>query len=434
MESTLDLSLFPQTTSIDPRGNLAIAGHDLAELADQYGTPLYLYDGATIRRQLERLTTLLKRFYAGETTVAYAGKAYFSPAFAAKLTALGLGADVVSLGELNTARKAGFPARVVHLHGNNKSQEELRAALEWNLQSIVIDSLDELTFLEELAANRGRPARIWLRITPDLTVNTHRHIETSHLESKFGLHVQNGEAGEAIRRAAASRWLNLTGLHTHLGSQIRDAEPYRKAIDLLIETAAAVQFIPEEISPGGGWGVRYTADDPDDDAEPWVRAAAEAVQDGCAAHGWPLPRLVLEPGRWLAAKAGVAVYSVGAQKTTPGGIRLAAIDGGMADNPRVALYQARYTALPVKNPEAPAARKTRIVGKFCETGDVLIDEVMLPPLERGDLLAVPVSGAYQLSMASNYNYAARPAVLWLEDGSVEVLQKREQPDYSGWLA
>lgn len=429
-----DLSLFPISTSLDPRGNLSIAGFDLADLAAQYGTPLYLYDGSTIRRQHERLIQLLKRYYAGETTVAYASKAYYARAFAARLTALGLGADVVSLGELHTARTSGVPAHLVHLHGNNKSEDELREALEWNIQAIVIDSLDELAFLEKLSTSRRKQARIWLRITPDLTVETHHHIQTSHLESKFGLHIQNGEAAEAIRRALASPWLKLTGLHTHLGSQIKHSEPYRKAIDLLIETAAANHFIPEEISPGGGWGVRYTNDDPDDDPEPWVRAVAEAVQDGCAEYGWQLPRLVLEPGRWLVAKAGVAVYSIGAQKTLPDGVHLAAIDGGLADNPRVALYQANYTALTVKNSTATPTRKTRIVGKFCETGDVLIDEIMLPELERGDLLAVPVSGAYQLSMASNYNFAPRPAVLWLEEGNLEILQTREQPEQSGWLA
>lgn len=433
MDVSSDLSLFPVSTTINSRGNLSIAGCDLAELAAQYGTPLYLYDGTTIRRQLDRLNDLLKRFYAGETAIAYASKAYFSRLFAGKLATIGLGADVVSLGELNVARCSGFPASGVHLHGNNKSEEEMRAALDWNIQAIVVDSLDELAFLEKLAAERSRPARIWLRITPDLTVDTHRHVETSHPESKFGLHIQNGDAAEAIRRAAASPWLKLTGLHTHLGSQIKDAEPYRQAVASLIETAAACHFVPEEISPGGGWGVRYTNTDPPDDAETWVRTVAETVQDGFSEHGWHLPRLVLEPGRWLVAKAGVAVYSVGSQKTTPGGTRITAVDGGMADNIRVALYDARYTARPVKHDSASPSVKTTVVGKYCESSDILISEIMLPAMERGGLLAVPVSGAYHLSMASNYNYAARPVVLWLDEGSVEVLQAREKTETLGWL-
>ncbi len=432
MDLTADLSLFPQTAAINSLGHLTIAGHDLVELTQTYTSPLYVYDGATIRGQLSRLQNLLNQYYPGPATVAYASKAYFSQTFAAKLAELSAGSDVVSLGEIHVAQKAGFPADVIHLHGNNKTEAELRAALEWNIQAIVVDNLDELTYLEALAAEHGRPARIWLRITPDLNVNTHPHIETSHSDSKFGLHLQNGEAAEAIRLALASPWFHLAGLHTHLGSQIFEAEPYHQAIGMLFEVARANDFIPEEISPGGGWGVRYTETDGSDDAEPWVRTVAEAVQEACYTYNWSLPRLVLEPGRWLVARAGVAVYTVGTQKTTPAGTHIVAIDGGLADNPRVALYGAHYTARVVQRAAAPPTEKMRVVGKFCESGDVLIPEIMLPPVERGDLLATPASGAYQLSMASNYNFAARPPALWLEEGSVEVMQCCEQPDQPGW--
>lgn len=432
MTDSLDLSLFPITTTINQQGRLSIAGHDLAELAAVYGTPLYLYDGATIRGQVDRLNALFKNHYPGDAKIAYASKAYFSHAMASKLAALGAGSDVVSLGEIHVAQSAGFPADVIHLHGNNKTKAELRAALEWKIQAIVVDSLDELAFLETLAAERNQPARIWLRITPDLNVNTHPHIETSHSDSKFGLHVLNGEAAEAIRRALASPWFELAGLHTHLGSQIFEPDPYRQAIGMLFEVAAANEYVPMEISPGGGWGVRYTDGDPSDDAEPWVKAVSGAVQEACNRRGWPLPRIVLEPGRWLVARAGVALYSVGTQKTTPNGTHIVAIDGGLADNPRVALYQARYTARVVQRPSAAPSERMRVVGKFCESGDVLIPEIQLPPVERGDLLATPASGAYQLSMASNYNFAARPPALWLEAGNVEVMQCCEQPDQPGW--
>jgi diaminopimelate decarboxylase len=433
METKVDISLFPVTAGINSLGHLTIAGHDLTALAQTYGTPLYLYDGATVRGQLDRLKTLFKQYYPGDAMIAYASKAYFSQSVAAKLAALGAGSDVVSLGEIRVAQRAGFPAEMIHLHGNNKTEAELRAALEWNIQAIVVDSLDELAFLETLAAEQKRSARIWLRITPDLNVNTHPHIETSHSDSKFGLHIQNGEAAEGIRRALASPWFKLAGLHTHLGSQIFDAGPYSQAIGMLFEVAAANNYIPTEISPGGGWGVRYTDADPSDDAEPWVRTVAEAVQEACNRHKWPLPRLVLEPGRWLVARAGVAVYSVGTQKTTPSGTHIVAIDGGLGDNPRVALYNAHYTARVVQRAAAAPTEKVRVVGKFCESGDVLIPEIILPPVERGDLLATPASGAYQLSMASNYNFAARPSALWLEEGSVEVMQSGELPDQPGWL-
>lgn len=426
------VDLFPISAAIDSRYRLTIAGHDLTELAEQYDTPLYVYDGATVRAQFNRLEDLLRRYYPAESTLAYAAKAYFSLPLAKKLAGLGPGADVASLGELRTAKSAGFPADRVHLHGNNKTEEELTTALDWGIRAIVVDSLDELAFLEELAARAGKQAKIWLRITPDLRVETHPHIQTAHAESKFGLHIQNGEAVAAIRRAQNNPRLQLTGLHTHLGSQLFDSQPYREAILAVYETARAVDFIPAEFSPGGGWGVRYTHNDPSDDPLPWVQAVSQTVQEVCLRLGWPLPRLILEPGRWLIARAGAALYRVGAQKTAPDGTRIVAVDGGLADNPRVALYQARYTARLASRASVAKLGAVKIVGRFCESGDVLISETCLPQLRRGDILAVPVSGAYQLSMASNYNLAPRPAVLWLEPGQVELIQPREEPEPSGW--
>ncbi len=431
-QSDSQLSIFPISTSLDGGGSLTIAGHSLRQLAGVYGTPLYAYDGETVRHQVQVLKTAFSHSYRGEALIAYASKAYLSLGIARKLSALGIGVDVVSLGEIKFAQKGGFDGGSVHLHGNNKSEAELQAALDWDIQAIVVDNLDELSLLEELAARSGKKARIWLRITPDLEVNTHPHIETSHSGSKFGLHISNGQAAEAIRRARSSRWLRLTGLHMHLGSQLFDPEPYRLAIQKLYALAAEQQFIPEELSPGGGWGVRYTTDDPCDDSQPWVDAISRTVHDECDSRGWPVPRLVIEPGRHLVARAGVAIYRVGTQKDTPDGTHIVALDGGMADNPRVALYNSQYTALVVDRPLASDKLKSRVVGKFCESGDVLIPEIDLPHVSRSDFLAIPVAGAYQLSMSSNYNFATRPCVLWLEPGRVEVLQEREHPDQCQW--
>lgn len=427
-----DCSLFPITTTINSKGNLQIAGFDLHELGAKFGTPLYVYDGETVRHNVSSLQKQFARSYPGDSLIAYAVKAYFSLGLARKLAELGVGADVVSRGEIKIAQAAGFAPEGVHLHGNNKSEEELQAVLDWGVQAIVVDSLDELAFLEGLAARRGKCARIWLRITPDLEVNTHPHIETSHSASKFGLHIKNGQAAEAIQRAKSSRWLNLVGLHTHLGSQLRDAAPYRMAIEMLYEVAAKEEFVPEELSPGGGWGVRYTLDDPADAAEPWVKAVSETVQEQCKKRNWPLPRLVLEPGRWIVARSGVAIYSVGAQKDTPDGMHVTAVDGGLADNPRVALYGAQYSCYPVHEPWRDRNVRTKLAGKFCESGDVLIPEIQLPVLSRGEFLAIPAAGAYQLSMSSNYNFAARPTALWLDEGKVEVMQRRENPEESMW--
>jgi diaminopimelate decarboxylase len=352
--------------------------------------------------------------------------------FARHLAQLGLGVDVASRGELIVARRAGFPSMQVHLHGNNKSRQELENALRWGLQAIVVDSLEELDLLEEIAAHQAIPARVWLRVNPNVDVDTHPYRRTALASSKFGLPIEDGQAAQAIRRLSSSSWLELTGLHCHIGSQIFDPGPYRRAIEIVFALARAENFAPRDFSPGGGWGVRYTTADPPDDPEPWVEAISAAVVEQCRRLDWPLPRLVLEPGRWLVARAGVALYSVGAIKTALDGTRIVAIDGGMADNIRPALYQAGYTALAAARPEAPSAGKATLVGKFCESGDVLIPEVELPDLKRDDVLAVPVSGAYQLSMASNYNLAARPAVLWLDNGITKIIQERELAENSDW--
>lgn len=430
-------------------GRLSLAGHDLGALARKWGTPLYVYDGETVRQELAALRQALAAAYPGPTEITYAAKAYFAPRFASKLAALDLGVDVVSLGELRVAQRAGFSPDKIHLHGNNKSEAELQVALELGLQAIVVDSLDELMFLESLARKQqrgpgasqpsSRPSsrpRIWLRITPGLTVDTHAYRQTGHHATKFGIPIASGQAAEAIRYAQASEYLNLVGLHTHLGSQLYEVGPYIEAIQMLYALARAENFTPLELSPGGGWYARYTADGPDVALNAWVEGVAAAVQAECDRDGSPLPRLVLEPGRWLAARAGVALYTVGTCKTSGDGTRWVAVDGGMADNLRPALYGARYTAVAPERMDAPPTERVNLVGKFCESGDFLIENTLLPPVARGDLLALPASGAYHLSMASNYNLAERPAALWLEEdaavGGVEVLQPREDILSAAW--
>ncbi|HEY9086833.1 MAG TPA: diaminopimelate decarboxylase [Anaerolineaceae bacterium] len=423
--------LFPVSTARASDGHLTIAGWDLTELASQYGTPLYVYDAATLRLQVDTLKRSLKKHYPADYLITYAAKAYFSLGLARRLAPLDLGVDVVSLGELVVAQRGGFDPGKVHLHGNNKSPEEMEAALRWGVQSIVVDSLEELEYLDALAARLQARGRIWLRITPGLHVDTHPYRQTAHPTSKFGLLMSDGQAAEGIRRAQASQWLQLTGLHAHLGSQVFEPQPFLEAVDLLVSLSEQAGYVPLEFSPGGGWGVRYTPDDPQANVDTWVVAISQSMQTAFGKRGWPLPRLIIEPGRFLVAQAGVALYRVGTTKTVGDGTHVVAIDGGMADNPRVALYRARYTAL-VANRNANHLRRTSVVGKFCESGDVLINNAELPEMTRGDLLAMPAAGAYQLSMSSNYNLAPRPAVLWLEEDQVAVLQPRETPEESGW--
>jgi diaminopimelate decarboxylase len=424
--------LLPVTTSRGPAGQLQIAGHDLDGLAKSWGTPLYLFDAATVRQQVHSLQQHLRQ-YPSEAGITYAAKAYFSLGIARRLAQLGIGVDVVSRGELEVARQAGFQPEDVHLHGNNKTEEEIELALQWGIHCIVVDSLDELGFVEQISARLNLPANIWLRITPGLDIDTHPYLQTGSKATKFGLPISDGQAAQAIRAAQNSKWLNLTGLHMHLGSQIRQSQPYAEAITMLVALAEKENYIPAEISPGGGLGVVYRSEDVHADEGQWVNTITSTVQKEFHQRGWPLPRLILEPGRWLVARAGIAVYAVGTTKHASDGTYFVSVDGGMADNPRPALYQAAYTALSVNRPDAEANVKTTIAGKFCESGDELISGIMLPELQRGDLLAIPVAGAYQLSMASNYNLAPRPAVLWLEGARVEVLQEREFPHQAGWF-
>lgn len=426
------LSLFPTSSRIDASGYLEICGSRVTDLAKEYGTPLYIYDATTVKRQAAKLESLLDASYGRNAEITYATKAYFSLPFARKLRDMNLGADLITIGDIRVAQKANLDPGRLHLHGNNKSAEEVKTALEWGISAIVVDSLDELAFVESIAQEAGKKARIWLRITPDIQVDTHKHIQTSHTASKFGVHISDGQADRAIRQAMISKWVDLVGLHTHLGSQLRDTAVYEEAISKMYSLAEKNSFIPQEFSPGGGWGVRYTEDDPFNEPRIWIETISKLIRHECEKRGWPLPLLVIEPGRFLVAQAGVAVYTVGSQKDTPDGQHIIAVDGGMADNPRVALYSAKYTALIAERPEAANEVNTRVVGKFCESGDVLIEEVLLPRATRGETLVIPVAGAYQLSMSSNYNFATRPTVLWLEDGKVEVMQKRDHPHESAW--
>lgn len=430
MNTTADI--FPMSYQRDSAGRMQIAGCDVNALCDQWGTPLYLLDGSTVREQAARLACWGAAHYAGAFTVAYASKAYLSLKFAEKLAAMPVGIDTVSLGEMKIARRAGFGGERVHLHGNGKTEAELRYALDWGIDAIVVDSPEELQFLARLAEEKQTQARIWLRITPGVDVDTHPHVQTGQTGSKFGISIPDGQAEALIRQAMNEPRLALTGLHIHLGSQIFDAAPYQKAVAQLCLLAERAGYVPQKISTGGGWGVRYVPQHAENDGECWIRAVSGTLMEESRKRGWPLPELVLEPGRWMAARAGVAVYSVTTTKTNGEGVYVIALDGGMADNPRPAMYSASYLAELAAREMPEERRESMLVGKFCETGDILISSIQMPDVRRGERIAMPAAGAYQISMASNYNLAARPAVLWLEDGQAEVLQQREDPGERGY--
>ena len=425
------LPLFPVTVAVNGEGgaaHLTVAGCDLRALAAQHGTPLYLYDAATLDAAAAEYRAALAAHYPGPAAITYAGKAWLCTAAAQWADRQGLWLDCTGAGELHSARAAGFPRTRTLVHGVNKSDDDLHAAVE-GAAVIVVDNLGELQRLAAMLAGQAAQPELWLRVRPGVAVDTHTFRQTGQEESKFGL--GPAEAVEALGFALRAG-LTVTGIHFHQGSHFHDVAPVgpglATVLDLVKELRATHGWTPAVLSPGGGWGVPYHEDDlPHPSVEEYVRFVAGQLAQGCRERGLPLPRLQLEPGRSLVARAGVALYRVGAVKRS-GGRRWLLLDGGLADNPRPALYGARYSALPVAEPQRRATGPAWLGGPFCESGDVLIEELPLPDLAPGELIAVPVAGAYQLSMGSNYNGARRPAVLWLQDGAAHLIQRRETLD------
>ncbi|MBX0330611.1 diaminopimelate decarboxylase [Oscillochloris sp. ZM17-4] len=427
---SLDSHIWPDTAEVIG-GRLHIGGCDTTALAETHGTPLYLLDEATLRGAMRAYTAALARHYPGPARVHYASKALLNTAVAQIVAEEGLGLDVVSGAELLVARRAGLPMGQVHMHGNAKGEAELRRAVEWGVGAIVVDSLDELDRLAALTHGRERPQGVLLRVAPNIDTHTHAHIATGGAASKFGLPLE--ALGAAAARALDASGLRLLGLHAHIGSQLTRAEEFRAAVGVLAREMTRLRddlgVELEELSPGGGLGVPYTADMPPTDIDAYAAALGAATREACAAHGLRPPLLTVEPGRSIVARAGVALYRVLARKLGPDGAPLYLhVDGGMADNIRPALYGAQYTSLLASRADAPAGPPVDVAGRYCESGDVLLRQAPLPPAGPGDLIAVAVAGAYTLSMASTYNMAPRPALLLVGDGAARLIQRRETED------
>ncbi|UCC60062.1 MAG: diaminopimelate decarboxylase, partial [Dehalococcoidia bacterium] len=344
----------------------------------------------------------------------------------------GLGIDVVSGGELAIARSVDFPAEKVYFHGNNKLREEIELALSWGVGRIVVDNIEELSQVNEVAREAGITQRIMLRLTPGIDAHTHQHITTGVIDSKFGLSIVTGHAEEAAAKALSASNLDLIGLHVHLGSLIFSVEPYQQAVKIIIQFAAQIGdrygFDFREFSPGGGFAVTYTRDTPTPDVTYYASAIADSIQSSCRQLGIQQPRLVVEPGRAIVGRAAIAIYRAGAIKDIPGVRKYVSVDGGMADNIRPALYGSRYEALVANRVREAVAEQVTIAGKFCESGDILVKDVQLPNIAAGDLIALPVCGAYCLPLASNYNASLRPAVVLVNDGKARVIRRRESYD------
>jgi diaminopimelate decarboxylase len=427
--------LWPITTATGAAGQLTIGGVGLVALAAAWGTPLYVYDEATLRDRCRAYRRAFAAHYP-DSEVVYAAKAYLSPALLAILREEGLGLDVVSGGELGLALRCGFPPERIVFHGNNKGPDELRLAVASGVGRIVVDNALELERLGALGAAAGARVPILLRLNPGVEAHTHEYRQTGVTDAKFGLPTIDDQAERAVARALADPGLALLGFHAHVGSQIAALEPYRRTVAALWAFAARARdrhgFVPRELSPGGGLAIAHTADEAGEAAalDDLAAALGAATREGAARHDLPPPRLTVEPGRSIVGPAGVALYTVGAIKDIPGVRRYVSVDGGMADNIRPALYGAAYTARLANRAADPAAVTARvtIAGKYCESGDLLIRDIELPPLAPGDLLALPAAGAYCLAMASNYNCAPRPAVVFVRDGAARLVRRRETLD------
>jgi diaminopimelate decarboxylase len=410
------LDLFPDTASIDADGELVVGGARATALAGEFGTPLLVLDQATLR---ERASAY--RRAAPDALIAFGTKAFPNVAVLRLLAGEGLGADVSTLGELEFALAAGVPPERLVVHGNNKSDEELARAAEAGAGLVVLDAPDEL----ERAATAG-VKRVLLRVTPGIDADTHASIRTGHAGSKFGF---TPEGTVAALAQAPALGLEPIGLHVHLGSQLVDARAGWASIAWLAAFASTCErtasWTPEVVDLGGGLGVRHVQDDPDPSIDAFVRELVARVERGFESHGLPIPKLVLEPGRSVVGPAGVTLYRIGVVKEAADGTRWVAVDGGMSDNPRPQLYDARYTALIADRAgEGPTATYS-VGGKHCESGDVLIRRVALTDPKRGDVLAVPATGAYTLAMASNYNGVPRPAAVLVADGRARLIRRRE---------
>ncbi|MBT2754851.1 diaminopimelate decarboxylase [Mesobacillus foraminis] len=419
---------FHGTAKVNSIGHLEIGGIDTVKLAEQYGTPLYIYDVALIR---ERARSFKRTFESLgiKAQVAYASKAFSTVAMVQLAAEEGLSLDVVSGGELYTAMAAGFPPEKIHFHGNNKSLEELDMAIEKEIGCFVVDNFYELEMLNDLCLAKGKQVNVLLRVTPGIEAHTHDYILTGQEDSKFGFGLQNGQADDAVEAALKSKNLKLLGVHCHIGSQIFETTGFllaaKKIFEKLNEWKKEKSFEPTVLNLGGGFGIRYTSEDDPIPASQYVEEIIDEVKKQAKRFDMKVPEIWIEPGRSLVGDAGTTLYRIGSRKEVPNVRQYVAVDGGMSDNIRPALYQAKYEAILANKALEEPEETVSIAGKACESGDMLIWDLPLPKAGSTDILAVFCTGAYGYSMANNYNRIPRPAVVFVENGKERLVVKRE---------
>ena len=414
---------------INEAGHLTIGGADSVELAKQFGTPAYIIDENVVRARCREYLSAAKRCFGEDALPLYASKALCFCEMYRIAKEEGMGIDCVSSGELYTAKKAGFPAEKIYFHGNNKTDADIAFAMDMGVGRIVVDNTDELLAISEEAVRRNVTQGILLRITPGIDPHTHRAVVTGNVDSKFGSAIVTGQALAIVKAAIEAKNIDLVGLHCHIGSQIFDIEPFSDAADIMVrfikEIKETLGFEIRELNLGGGLGVAYTEDDPTISYADSIEKIGNIVRSFCATHSINTPRVILEPGRSLVAAAGATLYTVGSVKEIPNFRNYISVDGGMPDNPRYALYQSQYTALIANRANEEKSYVATLAGRCCESGDLLGENMKIQKPVRGDILAVLVTGAYNYSMASNYNRIPRPPVILVRDGEARIAVKRE---------
>jgi len=418
------------TQRINDDGILQIGGCSTVDLARDFGTPLYVVDDQALRDTCRAYRAAFEARYPN-THISFSSKVFTTMAVCRIVEQEGLGVDVSSGGELYTAMQAGVPPSGIVMHGNNKSPQELEMAVAAKVGRIGIDYLEEIDAIQHVAAAREATVDILIRVAPGVSADTHTHIQTGKVDTKFGLAIANGDAKEAVGAALRAPNLRLRGINCHIGSQILDLQPFAEAAQMMVDFAAQLRselgYTVEDLDLGGGLGVRYLPSDAPPSLEDYAETVADAVKASCDRQRMPLPRLILEPGRSLIGEAGTTLYTIGVVKRIPDVRTYVAVDGGLSDNPRPALYGARYSALVANKAHSAPVTKVTVSGKHCET-DTLIADLEAPETEPGDILAVQTTGAYNYSMASNYNRLPRPAAVLVSNGRAEVIVERESLD------
>ena len=413
--------LLPLTARANAQDHLEISGCDVPELLQQFGSPLYIVDEKTLRTTCQQYRSAFSKYYAGESLVLYATKAWNCLAICAIAHSEGLGMDVVSGCELSTAIQAGVKPSQIYFHGNNKSRQELQLAIDHGCR-IVVDNWLELENLADLTKGIAQPVNIMIRFTPGIECHTHEYIRTGHLDSKFGF--DPNQLNDVFQFISQQPGLACIGLHAHIGSQIFELQPHQDLAGVMVETwqkAISYGLPVTEINIGGGLGIRYTEQDDPPSIDAWVKVVSEAIASACQAKNLPLPKLLSEPGRSIIGTSCVTGYTVGSQKTIPEMRTYISVDGGMSDNPRPITYQSVYRAVIANKMSAACTEKVTVAGKHCESGDILIKDATLPPTVAGDCLVVMDTGAYNYSMASNYNRLPRPAAILVNAGQANVI-------------